>query len=186
MNRVLLTKIHLVLAAFMFPAILMFLVTGALYTWGSKGAWDEKTIAVKLSTPMVDSDRAALMKIAAAELNARDVALPSGGARVSSDGDRIVLSWTGARSDIKLSSTADPLVADMEIAEASLHRWLVQLHKAKGTAVFKVYASFLAFSLFLLVGSGLIMGLQVPAMRKLTLGSGAVGLATFVGFVLAG
>ena len=67
-----------------------------------------------------------------------------------------------------------------------MHRWLVQLHKAKGSTFFKVYATALAIVLFLLVLSGVIMGLQVKALRKLTITSSLVGVTGFVGFVLLG
>ena len=40
--------------------------------------------------------------------------------------------------------------------------------------------------LFLLVLSGVIMGLQVKALRKLTITWSVVGSAAFVGFVLLG
>ena len=62
----------------------------------------------------------------------------------------------------------------------------MQLHKAKGSVWFKIYATTLALVLFLLVASGVIMGLQVKSLRKLTIGSSAIGAAAFVGFVLAG
>lgn len=186
MNRLFLTKLHLVLAALMFPAVVMFLITGALYTWGEKGPWHEETVQIELAAPLAGADEAALRQIAQAELQRRDIALPSGSAKIDGDGADLSYSWTGARSDIVLSATAVPGQAEMTIKQASFHRWMVQLHKAKGSVVFKVYATFLAITLFLLVASGLTMGLQVPALRGLTIGSGAAGLIAFIAAVLFG
>ncbi|MEP5938758.1 MAG: hypothetical protein ABJ239_10555 [Erythrobacter sp.] len=185
MNRTLLTKLHLGFAAFMFPAVLMFLVTGALYTWGNKGAWHEESASITLSQPLAEQSEGDITSMAVQQLVERDLPMPSGKLTVS-EGEGASLSWIGARSEISIEPGDTPLAANVEVKEASFHRWLVQLHKAKGSTVFKVYASFLAATLFLLVASGIIMGLQVKAMRGLTIGSGVAGLAAFIGFVLMG
>ena len=185
MNRQFLTKLHLVFAAFMFPAVLMFLITGALYTWGDKGDWHEETVTVPLEQPLT-ANEGTLKAIALAELARRDLPEPSGTASVSGEGADASLTWIGARSEAEVSATDDPTVAEVTIREASFHRWLVQLHKAKGSTVFKVYATLLAITLFLLVASGLVMGLQVKSMRRLTAISGLAGFAGFVAFVLMG
>ncbi len=184
-SRIALTKLHLLLAAFMFPAVVMFLVTGALYTWGNKGEWREQTVQVALETPLV-ADEQALRSVALSELAERDLPAPSGKSNVSEKDGEIALYWGGARSEISLSSTDDPLIAEATIKEASFHRWLVQLHKAKGSTAFKAYATLLATVLFVLVASGLVMGLQVKAMRRLTAVGSIAGLVTFAGFVMLG
>lgn len=169
----------------MFPAVLMFLITGALYTWGDKGDWHEETVTVVLEQPLT-ADEGALKAIALSELAKRELPAPSGKASVSGEGADASLSWTGARSEASVKATDDPSVAEVTIKEASFHRWLVQLHKAKGSTVFKVYATLLAITLFLLVASGLVMGLQVKSMRRLTAISSMTGFVAFIGFVLMG
>lgn len=186
MNRQLLTKLHLVLAALMFPAIVMFLITGGLYTWGEKGAWHEEVAQIQLAAPLAAADEATLRQIARAQLQSRDIPLPSGPAKLDGDGAAASYQWTGARSDIVLRPTADPRQVEMTIKQASFHRWMVQLHKAKGSTVFKAYATFLAIALLLLVASGLTMGLQTPALRGLTIASGLVGAVAFLGAALLG
>ena len=185
-NRAFLTKLHLIAAALMFPAVLMFLVTGALYTWGNKGEWHEQTVQVPLEQPLATADETALKAIALATLTDQGLPAPSGKAEVKGEGDEISLTWTGARSEASVTATEDPLVAEVATKEASLHRWLVQLHKAKGSTAFKVYATALAVVLFLLVLSGVIMGLQVKALRRMTIASSAIGAVAFVGFVALG
>lgn len=187
MNRAFLTKLHLIAAAFMFPAVLMFLVTGALYTWGNKGEWRESTQLVPLSEPYAAQDEAGLKAIAQTALAVDGVALPSGSATLSGEGDEQTLTWVGARSEVAVSLAAeDPAMAEVAVKEAGLHRWLVQLHKAKGSVWFKVYASALALVLFTLVASGLIMGLQVRSLRRMTVFSSVIGAVAFTGFVLMG
>lgn len=186
MNRTFLTKLHLVLAAFMFPAIVMFLVTGALYTWGEKGDWSESSYEVALSEPFAGQSQGDLTSIAVQVLLENDIAIPSGKENLSGEGAEQSLGWTGARSEVSVKGTDDPLVAEVAVKEASFHRWLVQLHKAKGSTAFKAYATMLAAVLFLLVASGLILGLQVKALRRLTLVSSVAGFGAFVIFVLLG
>lgn len=185
MTRTFLTKLHLILAAFMFPAVLMFLVTGALYTWGNKGAWYEESATIALKQPFTEQTEGAITNLAVQELVNRELPMPSGKLSVT-EGERASLTWNGARAEIELSATEDPLVAQATIREASFHRWLVQLHKAKGSDYFKVYATLLASVLFLLVASGVIMGLQVRALRRITIGSSIAGALAFIGAVLLG
>ena len=186
MNRALLTKLHLIAAAFMFPAVLMFLITGGLYTWGNKGEWRESTEMVMLEQPYAAQGEAGLRDAALAGLAAQDLPEPSGALSTSGEGLEQSLSWGGARSEASVSATDDPMIAEVAVKEATLHRWLVQLHKAKGSVWFKIYATMLALVLFLLVASGVTMGLQVRALRRITLTSSALGAVAFVGFVLAG
>lgn len=186
MSRSFITKLHLIAAAFMCPAVLMFLVTGGLYTWGNTGEWQEETVTVDLTAPYASLDAAGLEQIASAALVGKDIPLPSGAAKAKGEGTEQSLNWSGARSEASVAAGADAMTAEVTVKEAGLHRWLVQLHKAKGSTAFKLYASALAIVLFLLVLSGLVMGLQVRAFRRLTIGAGAAGLVAFVGFVLAG
>ena len=71
MNRAFLTKLHLVAASLMFPAVLMFLFTGALYTWGEKGAWIESSDQVALTQDFSTLSEADLREIAATALATR-------------------------------------------------------------------------------------------------------------------
>ena len=185
MSRTFLTKLHLIIAAFMFPAVLMFLVTGVLYTWGNKGDWIEETVSVQLAAPLA-ADEGALKALAVTELDKRGLPSPSGSASVSEPGEPVSLQWTGAKSEASVAATDDPLVAEVTVKEATFHRNFVQLHKAKGSDVFKVYARFLGFVLFLLVASGLVVGLQVKALRRITVLSSVAGAIAFVGFVTMG
>lgn len=80
-NRIFLIKLHMIVAAFIFPAALMFLLTGALYTWGIKGYYDTEKYSVSLQQPM-QNDKAWLTQLAIHELNMRELSLPSGKAKL--------------------------------------------------------------------------------------------------------
>lgn len=178
-------KLHLLVAAFMFPAIVMFLGTGAFYTWGITGDYVDTEYPVALRAPLTN-DKDALTAVAMAELARRDIALPSGSPGVRSVGEGFRLEWTGANRDVHLAPTDNPAIGLLTVKETTIHRRLVQLHKAKGATLFKIYATLLALSLFLLVASGLVISLITPAYRSMTLWAGAAGAALFAGAVMLG
>jgi hypothetical protein len=184
-TRAFLTKAHLVLAALMFPAVLMFLATGALYTWGETGDYVDTEHRIALTQPLTN-DEGALTVVAARELARLDIAPPSGSPSVRTLDDAYRFEWSGSNRDVQLSPTADPLVAILVVKETTLHRRLVQLHKAKGATAFKIYATILAIALFLLVLSGIIMGLATPSLRRMTIWASGLGTALFAGAVALG
>lgn len=184
-TRLLLIKIHLVIAALVFPAIAMFLITGGLYTWGSTGESVESDYVIQLDAP-VAKDEDALRALASRELVRLDLGAPSGGERIRTVGDSWTYEWSGAQRDVTITPGATADVVNLTVKEATLHRIFVQLHKAKGSTLFKVYATFLAVSLFLLVATGIAIGLMAPAFRNLTIWSSAVGVAAFAAAVALG
>lgn len=175
-----LVRWHMLTAAFLFPAILLYLVTGALYTWGAKGDYVTTDYPVVLSSPLTD-DKSALQAIVVKELAGRDIAPPTGEAAIKPVGDSFQLDWTGSRRDVTLEPGETANSATLIVKDTGWHRFFVQLHKAKGGTPFKIYAVILALGLFFLVASGLIVALKVPNMRRGAIIGSAVGLAAFVG-----
>ncbi|NYT46742.1 MAG: hypothetical protein H0A75_02915 [Candidatus Methanofishera endochildressiae] len=52
MDRAWLVKAHMALAAFILPVAILFVITGALYTWGKKGDYETQTVVLPLKQPM--------------------------------------------------------------------------------------------------------------------------------------
>lgn len=182
MNRQTLMTAHSLLAAFTLPAALMFLITGALYTWGYKGSYNNEVHEISLSEPIA-ADLEGLQAIAVSELVARELAAPEGKPKVKKYGDHFLLEWTGSSKDIILEPTSDPLLAKLTVKDTSWYRTLVQLHKAKGGTVFKVYAAAFALILALILLSGYMMAWQVKRLRSATMIATAMGIVTFVAVV---
>lgn len=178
-TRIQLMKIHAVLAAFTLPVAIMFMVTGALYTWGIKGSYTNEVYEVPL-TEMLTPELTTLTSLVVKELDQRDISLPEGKAKVKKIGSAFMLEWTGSTKDINLEPTDRDLVAKLTVKETSWYRNLVQLHKAKGGVVFKVYAAFFAFVLGLLLISGFMMAWQTPKLKRITLGAFAAGIMSFI------
>lgn len=181
-TRILLTKVHLLLAAFTFPAILMFLLTGALYTWGITGKSEESEHRIALSAPL-ERDERAVRALAAEELDRLGFAEPSGRSRIRGEGDDWTFDWSGAQAEVSLKPDDSATSATMTVKQSTLYRVFVQLHKAKGATLFRVYASFVAFTLFLLVATGLALCFAIPAFRRMTIWTSAAGAVAFAAAV---
>ncbi len=173
-----LTKVHLLLATFMFPVAFMFLLTGGLYTWDVKGSYESQTFPVNLTQPLA-ADEQQLIELVRRELQRLDMGLPSGGASLRKVGTSFQLEWTGSSHDVVLEPTGTLLVARLTVKQTSWYRHFVQLHKAKGSVLFKVYAACLAVSLFIILLTGFLLAWQVPKFRSLALGCGLAGVLTF-------
>jgi len=182
-NRSTLMKVHAALAAFILPVAIMFFVTGAFYTWGVKGSYDKSIHEVHLQQE-ITPDLAELVTLATNSLEKQNIALPSGQAKIKKIGQSFMLEWTGSNRDITLESTENPRIAKLTIKDTSWYRQFVQLHKAKGGSLFKVYAALLAIALLLILLTGFIMAWQMPKMKKLAFVSTSLGLLTFIAMVL--
>lgn len=179
MTRLQLMQAHALLAAFIFPVAVMFMTTGALYTWGIKGAYVKDVYEVKLSKPL-QADVVVLKDLAEVELKKRDLSSPKGNAKVKTLSGHYLLEWTGSSKDIILEPTDNQLIAKLTVKNTSWYRHLVQLHKAKGGILFKVYAVIFALAIGLLLISGLIMAWQTPKLKGFTLTMFLMGLGSFI------
>ncbi|MFM8516395.1 MAG: hypothetical protein ACKODA_00715 [Nevskiaceae bacterium] len=180
-----LTTVHLLLAAFFLPIALMFAATGALYTVSIKGNYLETSRTLELSAPLT-AELSALTKVTEEALAAEGLGVPSGAASVKKAGTGYELEWTGVDRDVLLKPTADPLKATLVIKDTTAWRHLVQLHKAKGSEVAKGISVLWALGLIVILCSGLLMAWNAPVYRRKALGAGALGLATFVLYLLLG
>ncbi len=178
-NRALLVKSHMALAAFILPVAMMFFITGALYTWGIKGSYDTENYQLQLKQPM-HSNKAWLKGLAEQELSNRNLAIPSGTAKIKRAGNSFYFEWTGAKLDIRLEPTRNLFVARLKIKKTDWHRLLVQLHKAKAGKAFKIYAAFLAVGLIVLFVTGFIMAWKISKYRRLLLSSTGLGVLLFI------
>ncbi|SHE20347.1 hypothetical protein [methanotrophic endosymbiont of Bathymodiolus puteoserpentis (Logatchev)] len=131
LKRIFLIKAHMIIAAFILPVALMFFITGALYTWGVKGGYSSDTYILQLQQPM-QRNKEWLTEKVMNELAQRSIALPSGQAKLKTAGNSFYFEWTGSEVDVLLEPRVHSLEANLTIKRTTLHRFFVQLHKAKG------------------------------------------------------
>lgn len=171
--------IHTALAAFFLPMGIMYAITGGLYGLGLKGGYDTKTSELQLATPL-DGELSTMVKLAEDELKSQGISLPSGSASVKKGGTSYYLEWTGAVRDVQLHPTDDPLVAQFKVKRTDVHRYFVQLHKAKAGEAFKWFAAVWMVGLVLLFLTGGVMAFAAKPYRKLAVVSATAGVAAFV------
>ena len=127
MNRLVLMKVHAVLAAFVLPVAVMFMVTGSLYTLGVKGGYTDDVYEVALGEPL-EAKLGVLEDFARMELDQRTISVPEGQPRLKVYGGHFLLEWTGSSKDVIVEPTDNALVAKLTVKHASWYRNLVQLH----------------------------------------------------------
>lgn len=177
-------QVHALLAALIMPVAIMFFITGALYTWGIKGEFEVSRFELQLEQPL-SKNLKKIQGLAEKELGKRHLAIPTGSAKIKNVGDSFRFEWSGSDINVILKPTSRPLAAKLEIKKANGYQRFVQLHKAKGSDRFKVYAAVLATGLMVLLITGFWMAWLTPKLRKAALISAVLGTAVFVAMVLS-
>lgn len=167
MNRSFLVHVHLIFAALLLPFIMMFAITGALYTWGIKGSVETNHYDIVLLQPL-KYEAEYLHQWLEDVLEIKGINRPSGQGKMKGDAEQYSYEWTGSARDASVAPGNDPLVAHLTIEESSYYHYLVQLHKGKGGVIFKIYAAILAIGLVFLAITGVVMALKMPKFRTLT------------------
>jgi hypothetical protein len=170
-----LTLIHTALAAFFLPMGLMYAVTGGLYSLGITGSYETREYRLELDHSL-PSELSGLVALAEEELDARGLALPSGNARIRSGGTSYYFEWTGSRRDVELHPTSQPTQAVLKIKDTTPHRFFVQLHKAKGSDAFKLFAVAWMVGLVSLFLTGGVMAFFAKRYRPVAAVAGTLGL----------
>jgi len=96
----------------------MYLVTGGLYTWSIKGAYDQHKYDVALDGALPE-DEVVLKEMAASEPRRLAIAPPTGGAKIKRIGQSFQLEWTGSERDVILKPTGNPKKARLLVKETT-------------------------------------------------------------------
>ena len=182
MKRNLFIKIHLILAATILPVVLMFVITGALYTAEYKPSSHDETFDVQLEVPLTQ-DITALKSVVHDALLERDIEDPDGKAKLKRDkkrgGKKFV--WKGDNHTVSMWSHADDRsLVTIEVSTPSWYKRLMWLHKAKASDAFDIFSIVAAIILVFVLVTGVIIGLQVKLFRSLTLYSIGAGSLLFL------
>jgi len=178
MQRSVLIKAHLWVAAFFAPALVLAAVSGGLYLLGYKGATEQTPIAT-LNGVTLDVASSRLKADVVALLNQQGLDPDFEYVKVS--GRNLFTRPTSApHYQLTLSATA----VDIFFIEPDLQKSLIELHKGHGPLLFKTYQQILALALLLVVCSGTWLGISSGMLRRSTLTLTGAGFAVLLALVI--
>ncbi|MEW6990163.1 PepSY-associated TM helix domain-containing protein [Colwelliaceae bacterium 6441] len=174
MSRKLLVKIHLYLATFLAPIIIMIALSGGLYLFGYKGetiktpVYSGSASEINLQAKDIKTEVNRIFKQVGIE---HEFEYIKGNSQVAytrpTSRDYYVLSIDGDRFNI-IKEQPDFI------------KTIVELHKGHGPQSFKTLQKITAFGLIFILVSGLWLAFSTPSMRKISLIITAAGATTFL------
>lgn len=175
MDRKLLITIHMYLAAFFAPAVLLVAISGGLYLAGIKGEVAQETIynsataTIDTQSTTLKADVTALLAEAGVESYNYEY--------VKVNGANLYTRPTS--SDHYIIKLKDSGVEVLH-ARPSLQSRMIELHKGHGPAAFKTFQKVFAVALIFIILSGLWLGISAARLRRSTLLTTAAGALAFV------
>jgi hypothetical protein len=174
MDRKLLITIHMYLAAFFTPAVLLVSISGGLYLAGIKGKVEQETIyssnhtTIDSKSTSLYTDVSTLLADAGVESYSFEYVKVSGAnlyTRPTSSDHYI----------IKLSEGGVEVIH----ARPSLQSRMIELHKGHGPSAFKTFQKAFAVGLIFIILSGLWLGISAARLRRSTLMTATAGAVVF-------
>ena len=165
--------IHLYLAAFFAPILLIMAVSGGLYLVGVKGSMD-KAAPVVVNGASIDAagDTKAQIKTLLDQAG-----LPSGFETLRDRGDTY---QTRPSSRDHYEITASATGVTITPVSPSLIAAMMELHKGHGPKLFRLVEIVMALGLVLILVSGLIIGIKSPLLKTPTVAVSAAGIVIFI------
>ena len=175
MDRKLLITIHMYLAAFFAPAVLLVAISGGLYLVGVKGQVEQEAIyssdnvTIDSKSASLNADVAALLADAGVEGYSFEYVKVSGAnlyTRPTSSDHYIIQLKKGG--------------AEVLLARPSLQSRMIELHKGHGPSAFKTFQKAFAVGLIFIILSGLWLGISAARLRRSTLLTAGAGAVVFL------
>lgn len=175
MPRRLLINVHMYLAAFFAPAILFIAISGGSYLLGFKGNKTEEIVyqnhasQLSLESETLDEDVINIL---------RNVSIDYQYEYLKVSGNKIITRpSTRIHYELKIKDNSH-----LELKEITpdLQYRIIELHKGHGPGVFKSYQKVFAIGLFLIVVSGLWLGISASGLRVQSILTSVLGGILFL------
>ena len=174
MDRKLLITIHMYLAAFFAPTVLLVAISGGLYLAGVKGEVEQEII-YSSSNVTIDSKSASLHTDVATLLADAGVASYSYEYVKVSGTDLYTRPTSSDHYIIKSNEDGVEVIH----ARPSLQSRMIELHKGHGPSAFKTFQKAFAVGLIFIILSGLWIGISAARLRRSTLLTATAGAVVF-------
>tara|TARA_R110001592_G_scaffold112297_6_gene310423 strand:- start:28675 stop:29214 length:540 start_codon:yes stop_codon:yes gene_type:complete len=178
MSRKLFVSIHLYLAAFFSPIVIIMAVSGGLYLLDYKGD-TSLTVVGQIAGARLDADSETLNADVAALLSSLNI--DTRVEEVRARGDSF-----NTRPSSRVNYTLRQTDAGVEVEELNpnLQAIMMELHKGHGPAIYVVMQKIFALGMVLIMLSGLYLGWMSPMYRGKTLFLSGLGVLVFFSLVL--
>ncbi len=173
-----LVRLHLYMAAFLSPILLMIAVSGGLYLIGLKGEVNSAAVAASESASLnLNSE--------SLEADVRQLLADEG---ISHDFEYLKINGSLLTTRPTSRTYLDIKVVDEGLSitrqEPDFIKQIVELHKGHGPLLFKDFQKFVAVALMFVLFTGLWLGLTAPALKVPSLIAGGAGLVVTLLLIL--
>jgi hypothetical protein len=178
MSRKLLVNIHLYLAAFFAPLVIVTAISGGGYLLGYKGSVTTETVA-SFPADVMNREAKDLKTEVSNVLKKADIDFDF--EYIKDKGDELHTRPTSRKHYvIKLQSEQITVIHQIP----NLQKRIVELHKGHGPTLFKNFQKVFALALIFIIVSGLLLGLKSPTLKNNILITTGIGCLVFFGLVL--
>lgn len=167
---------HMLLASFFTPAILLFLITGSLYTFDVKGKVSKQKFELKLEKPF-EPNLAILTQTVSSFLQNKHLIIPDGNPILKKLKKGYKFYWSGLKYVVYFKAENANSIVHVSYKERSFLTQLMRIHRADAGIIFKTVSLLSVLGLVLVLVSGLYMA--YTSKRKK-----AAFVAFFLGFAL--
>jgi len=174
MSRSILINIHLYLAAFFAPIVLMLAISGGLYLLGVKGNVEQTNVQVPADSQL-DLDSNSLQTDVESLLQNAGIAHEF--EYIKRKGN-VLYTRPTSREHYQITQSDSGL--EITRNTPSVQAGLIELHKGHGPLAFKTLQKFTAVGLIIVLLSGVWLGLASDRLRKPTLISSGAGFLLFL------
>jgi hypothetical protein len=175
-QRMLVIKLHAILACFFMPLALLYFVSGGLYSLDIKGDVDKQVYSITLDRPFAP-DLAQLSEAITAALEEHTLSLPTGNPAIIRKKGSYEYQWGDLKHQIVVQPTDDPLEVEMTYRQRSPLTQLMRVHRAEAGSLLKIFSVSMVVSLIVILGSGVFLAVGMPKLRRtalLSLGAGCI------------
>lgn len=173
-NRLLIIKIHAVLACFFMPLAILYFISGALYSFDIKGHIDKQVYSIVLNHPFTP-DLAQLTETIKSALTERHQLPPKGNPIITKKQNSYEFRWGDLKRLVILHPTNDPLEAELIVRQRSPLTQVMRLHRADAGKLLRLLSLCMVISLIVILASGVYLAVGIPRLRRPVLVALAAG-----------
>ena len=180
-SRFKIIQLHMLLSSFVLPAVLLYVVSGALYTLDVKGSVAKQTFMVALAKPF-EPNLDLLTGVIEKTLVDKALVLPNGDSYLKKSKDGHKFRWGDLRYSVTAVAKKDTSLVEVTYRERSVLTQVMRVHRAEAGTAFKFVSIMAVVGLLLVFLSGIYMAYTMPKFRNSSLI--ATGLGVLMLFVV--